>query len=281
MRKYPQQRHPSPRTDNREDTAYGRRLRRVPLHSEQTPVSTGSDSFASTAGTLSEEYELDVDVLEEIERGYYENLQQQQNNQLLLEAEDDDPSRSDLPYLVSGSVSRDSAANSELRQHSRRPESKSRRRTGDSGYKQRRRKTRVTEESLHPDEDVYHVGDENSRGIIPAIEDTSGHSEESVSNSDAMNPNRHRQTKTHRRKSTKSTKDASARHSASRIGRRNTTRERDGNNQRGPDSPQRYSDSSSHSSGPHAIRYAILQEIFKSMLMGHILLSLDVFLWMS
>lgn len=279
MRKHPRQRHPSPKIDYRENTTYGRRLKRVPPRSEQTPVSTGSDSFASTAGTLSEGDELDVDVLEEIERGYYENLQLQQKNQLLLEAEDDDPFRSDMPYLISGSVSRDSAANSELRQHSRRPESNNRSRTGGSGYKRRKRKTRVTEEPLHPDERVYHVSDENSHGIIPAIEDIHGHSAESTSNSDAMNPNRHQQqTKTHRRKSTKG---AGARHSTYRIRTPNTTRRCDGNHQREPSSPRRDSSSSSHSSGPQATRYAILQERLISMLMSRIHLLLDVCLWMS
>lgn len=270
MRKHPQHRRPYPRIEYRENSTHGRRLKKAPPRRHQTPVSTGSDSFASV---LSEEDEVDdVNVLEEIERGYYEHLERQQQNQLLLEAaEEDDLSQSqcDMPYLISGSVSRDSAANSELRQHSRRPDSKARHRTGGSSYKQRRRKTRLSEEPLHPDEYLHHMSDEYPPAILPDIEDIHEHSTESASNSDAMNPNRHhQQTKTHRRKSTK---DAGARHGTYWTRTRNTTKKRDGNHPREPSPPRRDPSSSSHSSGPQATRYAILQERLRSLLMRRIL----------
>lgn len=256
MRKYPQQRHPSHTPDYRGTTTHGRRLKRAPPRSEQAPVSAGSDSFASAADTFSEEDVLDVDVLEAIERGYYEQLRQQQHHQLLRAEEDDDLSGSNMPYLISGSVSRDSAANSELRQHSRKPESKSRRRTNGSGYKPRKRKTRVTEGSPPPDEYVYPISDEEPHAVDPGVDDIYGQSAESTSNSDAMNPDQHQQpTKTHRRQSTK---DAGTRYSAYRRRTPNAGKKRDGNHRRESSPRRRDSSSSSHSSNPQVTRYGIL-----------------------
>lgn len=251
MRKYPQQRHPSHAIEYRENQLYGRRLKRGTPRSEQEPVSAGSDSFASTSSTHSDEDVLDVEVLEEIERGYYDHLQHQRYRQLLEAGEDDGDYNLDVPYLVSGSASRDSATNSELRQHSRKPESRNHHRTGGSVYRQRRRKTRVTEEP--PEEYGYQVSDEYLHTFEPVILDTHEASEESISNSDAMDPDRHlQQSRTHRRKSTK---DAAARRNAYWPRAPHAAKKRDVNHRREPSSSRRDSNSSSRSSDPEATRY--------------------------
>ncbi|KAK2760400.1 hypothetical protein FQN54_002470 [Arachnomyces sp. PD_36] len=253
MRKYPQQRHPSQTIEYRENTTHGGKLKRGTPRSEQPPVSADSDSFASASDTLSDEDVLDVDVLEEIERGYYEHLRQQQRLQLLEAEENDDRSQSNMPYLISGSVSRDSTTNSELRQHSRKPESRSGRRPDGSARKQRKRRTRVTEESTPSDEYVYPLSEENAHDIEPTVEEIYGHSVQSTSNSDAMDPDPQPQpTKTHRRKGTKQ--------SAYWIRPPSATKRRDVNRRREPISPRRDSNSSSHSSGPQATRSVSVDE---------------------
>ena len=258
MRKSPQQRHPSHAVEYRENTTtHGRRLKRDNPRHQQELVYGGSDSFASATDTFSEDDVLDVDVLEEIERGYFEQLRQQQYHQQLEVQENNVLPQPKMPLLITASAPRDPVAGSELRQHSRKPEPKARRRTDASGHKHRKRKTRVPEESPRPDEYVYATNDENLPSTELAIVDVRRQSTDTASNSDAASPDTHvQQTKVHRRKTTS---NAGAKPTIYWRREANVSKKRDSNRRRATVSTRRDSNSSGHSTSPHLDRYETMQ----------------------